>query len=177
IRRARRTPRLKAGGQISWRLVAFLGDKLDVRKALTVSKSVIQLDIQSSFEMVDLVQAVFESIAEQVGFDPDSSHWMSVAIRESVTNAVRHGNKMDASKRVIVRFEYAWPDFMVYVEDEGQGFDLADIPNPLADENLLRANGRGIFFMKSFMDEVVYRFPPNRGTQVKMVKKVSSGAR
>ena len=125
--------------------------------------------------MVDLVQAVFESISTQIGFDQDSSHWMSVAIRESVTNAVRHGNMMDITKRVVVCFELHGQEFRIYVEDEGEGFDLDKLGDPLAEENLLRANGRGIFFMKNFMDEVVYRFPPNGGTQVKMVKKVSTG--
>ena len=119
-----------------------------------------------------MVQTVFESLADQVGFDSDSSHWMSVAIRESVTNAVRHGNKMDPSKRVTVRFEINGPEFLIYVEDQGGGFDPEKLPDPLAEENLLRANGRGIFFMKSFMDEVVYNFPADRGTQVKMVKKL-----
>jgi serine/threonine-protein kinase RsbW len=134
--------------------------------------SVINIDFRSSFELVDLVQTVFESLADQVGFDSDSSHWMSVAIRESVTNAVRHGNKMDPAKRVIVRFEVDGSEFQILVEDEGEGFDPGKLPDPLAEENLLRANGRGIFFMKNFMDEVVYNFPPNRGTQVKMVKKL-----
>ena len=134
--------------------------------------SIVHIDIQSSFEMVDLVQVVFESLSEQVGFDNDAAHWMSVAIRESVTNAVRHGNKMNPDKRVVVRFEYDEPDFRVTVEDEGEGFDPAEIPDPLAEENLLRASGRGIFFMKNFMDEVKYHFEPNRGTQVQMVKRV-----
>jgi serine/threonine-protein kinase RsbW len=134
----------------------------------------VQIDIQSSFEMVDLVQVVFESLSSHVGFDQDSSHWMSVAIRESVTNAVRHGNKLDASKRVIIRFEYGADEFAVTVEDEGEGFNPGEIPDPLAEENLLRASGRGIFFMKNFMDEVDYHFEPNRGTRVRMVKKLSS---
>ena len=138
------------------------------------ASKVVQIDIQSSFEMVGLVQAVFESISAQIGFDQDSSHWMSVAIQESVTNAVRHGNKMDATKRVVVRFELHGQEFQIYVEDEGEGFDLEKLRDPLAEENLLRANGRGIFFMKNFMDEVEYRFPPNCGTQVKMVKKIST---
>jgi serine/threonine-protein kinase RsbW len=137
--------------------------------------SVINIDFRSSFELVDLVQTVFESLAEQIGFDADSSHWMSVAIRESVTNAVRHGNKMDPDKRVTVRFELNGPEFLIYVEDQGDGFDPEKLPDPLAEENLLRANGRGIFFMKNFMDEVVYNFPSDRGTQVKMVKKLPTG--
>jgi serine/threonine-protein kinase RsbW len=98
---------------------------------------------------------------------------MSVAIRESVTNAVRHGNKLDATKRVIIRFEVGEGEFSVSVEDEGQGFDPNQIPDPLAEENLLRASGRGIFFMKNFMDEVTYNFEPNGGTRVTMVKRVA----
>ena len=134
----------------------------------------VQIDIQSSFEMVDLVQVVFESLSSQVGFEGDESHWMSVAIRESVTNAVRHGNKLNSDKRVIIRFEVDESEFSVSVEDEGEGFDPGDIPDPLAEENLLRASGRGIFFMKNFMDEVTYDFEPNRGTRVTMVKKVGA---
>ena len=133
----------------------------------------VQIDIQSSFEMVDLVQVVFESLSSDVGFDADASHWMSVAIRESVTNAVRHGNKLDATKRVIIRFEVGEGEFSVSVEDEGQGFDPNQIPDPLAEENLLRASGRGIFFMKNFMDEVTYNFEPNGGTRVTMVKRLA----
>jgi serine/threonine-protein kinase RsbW len=133
----------------------------------------VQVDIQSSFEMVDLVQVVFESLSSQVGFDSDSAHWMSVAIRESVTNAVRHGNKLDPKKRVVVSFEYRAPEFTVSVEDEGEGFNPDAVPDPLAEENLLRASGRGIFFMKNFMDEVTYRFQPNRGTCVTMMKRLN----
>jgi serine/threonine-protein kinase RsbW len=136
--------------------------------------STVQIDIQSSFEMVDLVQVVFESLSSRVGFDADDSHWMSVAIRESVTNAVRHGNKLDPTKRVVVRFEYEEPDFRVTVKDQGNGFDVGEVPDPLAEENVLRASGRGIFFMKNFMDEVSYDFDPSGGTIVRMVKRVSS---
>jgi len=132
----------------------------------------VQIDIQSSFEMVDLVQIVFESLSSQVGFDADVSHWMSVAIRESVTNAVRHGNKLEGDKRVFVAFERSPTAFTVTVEDEGEGFDPDAIPDPLAEENLLRASGRGIFFVKNFMDEVRYHFEPQRGTRVTMVKKL-----
>ena len=139
---------------------------------MTTNSNCIQIDIQSSFEMVDLVQVVFESLSAQVGFDADVSHWMSVAIRESVTNAVRHGNKLDAEKRVVICFEVGEGELSVSVEDEGEGFDPGEIPDPLAEENLLRVSGRGIFFMKNFMDEVTYDFEPKRGTRVTMVKRV-----
>lgn len=141
---------------------------------MAAKSNCVQIDIQSSFEMVDLVQVVFESLSSDVGFDPDSSHWMSVAIRESVTNAVRHGNKLVQEKRVVICFEVAENEFTVSVQDEGEGFDPDAIPDPLAEENLLRASGRGLFFMKNFMDEVTYNFEPNGGTRVTMVKRVQT---
>jgi serine/threonine-protein kinase RsbW len=169
---ARASPRSCFGPSI---LVAYALGALDLETSRDKPGNV-SIDIQSSFEMVDLVQVVFESLSSQVGFDADSAHWMSVAIRESVTNAVRHGNKLDPRKRVIVHFQYSAPEFTVVVEDEGEGFDPENVPDPLAEENLLRASGRGIFFMKNFMDEVSYRFEPNRGTRVTMMKRVN-GAR
>lgn len=141
---------------------------------LATKSNCVQIDIQSSFEMVDLVQVVFESLCSQVGFDADASHWMGVAIRESVTNAVRHGNKLDSEKRVIICFEVDERELSVSVEDEGEGFDPGEIPDPLAEENLLRPSGRGIFFMNNFMDEVTYDFKPNRGTRVTMVKRLEA---
>ena len=143
---------------------------------MATKSNCVQIDIQSSFEMVDLVQVVFESLTSQVGFDSDASHWMSVAIRESVTNAVRHGNKLDPEKRVVISFEVDDDAFSVSVADEGEGFDPAQIPDPLAEENLLRASGRGIFFMKNFMDEVTYHFEPSGGTRVTMVKRVTGAS-
>lgn len=139
---------------------------------LDENPSRVEIDIRSNFEMVDLVQVVFESLSAQVGFDSDVSHWMSVAIRESVTNAVRHGNKLDPSKRVLVQFEVEATAFTVSVQDEGEGFDPRAIPDPLAEENLLRASGRGIFFMNNFMDDVQYHFEPSVGTRVTMLKRV-----
>jgi serine/threonine-protein kinase RsbW len=143
---------------------------------LAAKSNSVQIDIQSSFEMVDLVHVVFESLSSEVGFDADASHWMSVAIRESVTNAVRHGNKLDIEKRVVIRFDVGDGEFSVTVEDEGEGFDPQEIPDPLAEENLLRASGRGVFFMKNFMDEVTYDFDSTRGTRVTMVKRVQEGS-
>ncbi len=72
----------------------------------------------------------------------------------------------------MVYFDYRRPEFTVVVEDEGEGFNPAAVPDPLAEENLLRASGRGIFFMKNFMDEVTYHFVPKRGTRVTMMKRV-----
>jgi serine/threonine-protein kinase RsbW len=113
-------------------------------------------------------------LADMVGFGEEAAHYMSVAVRESIVNAIKHGNQQDESKRVRVAFVLQANALEVVVEDEGAGFDPGAVPNPVAQENLLKADGRGIFFMRSFMDEVAYSFPQGRGTIVKMVKRIGA---
>ena len=132
----------------------------------------VKLDIASRFEMLDVVQTVVTHLATLVGFGEDAIHYMSVAVRESVVNAIKHGNGLDAEKRVDLRFEIADKSLAVSILDQGRGFDPSSIPDPLAQENLLKVDGRGIFFMKSFMDEVAYSFPPEGGTLVRMLKRL-----
>jgi serine/threonine-protein kinase RsbW len=95
-----------------------------------------------------------------------------VAVRESVVNAIKHGNKQDESKRVHVQFTLRERALEVEVKDQGPGFDPGGVGDPLAPENLLKAYGRGIFFMRQFMDEVTHAFPPKGGTVVRMLKRV-----
>jgi serine/threonine-protein kinase RsbW len=132
----------------------------------------VTLDVASRFEMLDIVQTVLVQCCGLVGFDEEASHYMSVAVRESVVNAIKHGNKQDESKRVHVQFTLQDRALEVQVKDQGQGFDPGEVPDPLAPENLLKAYGRGIFFMRQFMDEVQHSFPPRGGTVVRMLKKV-----
>jgi serine/threonine-protein kinase RsbW len=132
----------------------------------------VKLDIASRFDMLDVVQTVLSHVSTFVGFDDDAAHYMSVAVRESVVNAMKHGNKMDEAKRVEVSFGLRPKELEVQIHDHGAGFDPDSVPNPLAPENLLKAYGRGIFFMRQFMDEVSYSFPPKGGTVVKMVKRL-----
>jgi serine/threonine-protein kinase RsbW len=122
--------------------------------------------------MVDLVQTVLGHLGGLAGFDEETCHYMGVAVRESVVNAVKHGNRFDLAKRVSVDFDLAPRELHVEVCDQGEGFDVSAVPDPLAPENLLKASGRGIFFMRQFMDEVRYRFPPRGGTVVHMVKRL-----
>jgi serine/threonine-protein kinase RsbW len=133
----------------------------------------VTLDVASRFEMLDVVQTVLTQCCALVGFDEETVHYMSVAVRESVVNAIKHGNKQDEKKRVHLQFRLHDRALEVEVGDQGQGFDPAAIPDPLAPENLLRAYGRGIFFMRQFMDEVTHSFPAKGGTVVRMLKRVS----
>jgi serine/threonine-protein kinase RsbW len=132
----------------------------------------VTLDIASRFEMLDVVQTVLAQCCALVGFDDEAVHYMSVAVRESVVNAIKHGNKQDEAKRVHVQFTIHDRALEVQVRDQGPGFDPAGVPDPLAPENLLKAYGRGIFFMRQFMDEVTHSFPPKGGTIVRMLKRV-----
>jgi serine/threonine-protein kinase RsbW len=135
----------------------------------------LRLDVASRFDMLDLVHDVVVRLAELAGFDEDAQHYLNVAVRESVVNAIKHGNRLDERKRVEVRFVLQGGRLEVEIQDEGRGFDPAGVPDPLAPENLLKVDGRGIFFMRSFVDELAWRFPPQGGTVVHMVKSVKPG--
>jgi serine/threonine-protein kinase RsbW len=142
-----------------------------------MSPRTIKLDIASRFDMIEMVHTVLARAAEIAGFDEDAAHYLSVAVRESLVNAIKHGNKGDESKRVLVQLTSHASALEVRVQDQGPGFDPGSVPDPLAQENLLKADGRGIFFMRQFMDEVSYSFPPRGGTVVKMVKRIDDHKR
>jgi serine/threonine-protein kinase RsbW len=137
----------------------------------------IRLRLPSSFDLLDLVQLVSDRCSSLAGLDEDSTHWVSVAVRESVINAIKHGNHEDVKKSVTVEFRLtprAVPEeFVVRVLDEGEGFDAETIANPLEPENVLKSSGRGIFFMRSFMDDVSIGRRPEGGMVVRMAKKLS----
>ncbi len=136
----------------------------------------VRLQIHSNFEMVDLVEAVSDRIAQLTGMDEDSVHWIGVAVRESVINAIKHGNREDQEKLVTVEFDLTPADapreLVVRVVDEGEGFEPQAVADPLAPENILKSSGRGIFFMRSFMDDVVLQRGADGGMEVRMIKRL-----
>jgi serine/threonine-protein kinase RsbW len=134
----------------------------------------IEVSIGSALEYLDLVQTLTDCITTFMGFDDDTAHWIGMSVRESVTNAIQHGNKLDQSKKVDIRFEVAPDQLDISVKDQGSGFSIDDLPNPLDPENLLKPSGRGIFYIRSFMDEVEFKPLSQGGMEVHMVKKVSS---
>jgi serine/threonine-protein kinase RsbW len=137
----------------------------------------VRLNLPSSFELLDLVQLLSDRLSALAGLDEDSTHWISVAVRESVINAIKHGNHEDANKHVVVEFVLApraRPEqFTVEVLDEGEGFDPDGVADPLDPENVLKSSGRGIFFMRSFMDDVSIARRPEGGMVVRMCKKLA----
>ena len=142
---------------------------------VTNGHHIVRLEFTSVFEMVDFVQVVSDHMSRTVGLDEDAAHWVGVAIRESVINAIKHGNRNDASKRVFVEFEtrvQQVAELLIRVRDQGEGFDPEELANPLAPENLLKSSGRGIFLIRNFMDDVQLRRAPEGGMEIRMIKRV-----
>ena len=139
----------------------------------------VRLQIHSNFEMLDFVQVVSDRMGQLAGLDEDAVHWIGVAVRESVINAIKHGNREDYGKIVTVEFVVAPTaapsELVVRVLDQGEGFDPEEVADPLAPENILKSSGRGIFFMRNFMDDVTLRRGDEGGMEVRMVKKLATG--
>ncbi len=135
----------------------------------------VRLEFNSAFDMLDFVQVISDHVCHAVGLDEDQLHWVSVAVRESVVNAIKHGNKNDPSKRVTIEFSpvpaTAGDELVIRIEDQGEGFVPEEVADPLAPENILKSSGRGIFLIRNFMDETVLKKVPG-GMEMRMVKKL-----
>ena len=132
----------------------------------------VRLEFGSAFDMLDFVQIISDYVGRLTGLDEDQLFDVSVAVRESVVNAIKHGNKNDQTKRVVVEFSTVPRDQMtVRVQDQGEGFDPEDVPDPLSPENLMKGSGRGIHFMRNYMDDVSIGRAQDGGMQVWMMKK------
>jgi len=134
----------------------------------------IEIIISSALDNLDLIQTLTDCITSFMSFDEDSAHWIGMSVRESVTNAIQHGNKLDLSKKVDICFDIAPDRLSISVRDQGNGFQADQIPNPLDGDNLLKPSGRGIFYIRTFMDEVEFRPLSQGGMEVHMVKRISS---
>jgi serine/threonine-protein kinase RsbW len=145
---------------------------------MTENGRIFRLTIRSMYDMLDFVQLVSDQMGQIAGLDEDALHWVGVAVRETVVNAIKHGNRQDERKLVTIEFAFV-PSrnpthLVISVQDQGEGFEPEEVADPLAPENILKSSGRGIFFMRSFMDDVVLRRIPEGGMEVRLVKKLAS---
>ena len=131
----------------------------------------VSYTLDSTLETVDSAEQAATRIAADNGFDEDEVMQIAMAVREAAVNAVLHGNAYDPGKKVTLDFERIGRDLVITIRDQGAGLDPAKIPDPLAPENLLKTSGRGIFLIRSFMDEVQIH-PSQTGTEIKLVKHV-----
>ena len=131
--------------------------------------------MSSTMESVEQAETVADRLAIDAGLDEDERFHLVMAVREAVINAVLHGNEYDPARQIEVAFENTGTDLMIIVADQGRGFDPEKIPDPLAEENLLRGTGRGIFLIRSLMDEVRFR-NLDPGTELTLVKHLKPAA-
>lgn len=125
--------------------------------------------LPSTMESVSEVEAAAEKMATEAGFDEDELFKLAMAVREAAVNAVLHGNDYDPTKKIAVSLENTGKSLVMTIADQGNGLDPDSLPDPLAPENLMRGTGRGIFLIRSFMDEVRFR-QLDPGTELTMIK-------
>ena len=130
----------------------------------------IQTTLESTLDSVDQAEALVIGEAAKAKLDEDTQGQVGMAVRECMVNAVVHGNRYSKNKKVHLEIARSSEALTVTIGDEGEGFDLNALPDPLAPENLLRQSGRGLLLIRAFMDEFDLHPRPGGGTEVRLVK-------
>jgi serine/threonine-protein kinase RsbW len=142
----------------------------------SVETRTIEQTFDSTLESVDAGEEIVLKEAQGLGFDEDDQHKIGIAVRECLVNAVIHGNRYNVRKKVHLTVSRSPGRLEIRIGDEGEHFDMSQLPDPLADENLLRHSGRGLLLMQAFMDEFQVRPREPNGTEVKLVKHTARAA-
>jgi serine/threonine-protein kinase RsbW len=143
-------------------------DKVD-----TGAKELLDNTYPSTLESVDIAEGEVLKAAGDAGFDEDEQHRIGMAVRECMVNAIVHGNRYNRNKQVRVVAAVSGGRFTIRIIDQGEGFEIQEVPDPLHENNLLRHSGRGLFLMGAFMDDVKVRKVSPSGTEVTLVKNVA----
>ena len=130
-----------------------------------------ELALPSRIEAIEDAAVAAAEFVSRSGIEQDAAFGIDMAVREAVTNAVLHGNRQDESKIVEIQLKSSAAGLEITVRDEGRGFNPESVPDPTDPQNLLKTSGRGILFMRTFMDEVEWSPHPAGGTVVRMIKK------
>ena len=130
-----------------------------------------ELSLPSRIDTVATAAAAVVEFVGRLGISEEAAFGIDMAVREAVTNAVLHGNRQDEEKTVDISLKSSPDAVEISVHDQGPGFNPEEVPDPTVQENILKASGRGIFFMRTFMDEVDWLIRPDGGTTVRMVKR------
>ena len=130
-----------------------------------------ELTLPSRIETVAKAANAVADFVSRSGISEELAFGIDMAVREAVTNAVIHGNEQDEQKAVELTLKSSPEAVEITVHDQGQGFSPEEVPDPTEEENILKTSGRGIFFMRTFMDEVTWSIRPGGGTTVRMLKR------
>lgn len=136
-----------------------------------------QMQLLSSFENIELADGMLHELCSSAAVEEETAYWVGMALREALANAIKHGNKLNPEKlvHVLVRVDPG-RELIIEVEDEGEGFSPAEVLDPTSPENLLRESGRGIFYIRHFMDAVHFSPGERGGSRVVLVKKLAESA-
>jgi serine/threonine-protein kinase RsbW len=145
-----------------------------MRDPLRHESETVERFLESTLDSVDSAEDIAVGVAKRAGFDEDDLLKIGMAVRESMVNAVVHGNRYNANKKVRFSVVKNSERFTIRVADEGEGFDYENLPDPLAPDNLLRSSGRGIFLIRSFMDELEIRRLEPGGMELTLVKYMTA---
>jgi len=141
---------------------------------MKADSSVVEAVFESDLRNVEAAEELVHRVSTSLGFDEEEQHKISMAVHESMINAIWHGNKNDPARRVWMQFKIYDDRLEIRIRDEGSGFDISQVPHPLEPENLLKVSGRGIFLIRSFMDDFQVKKLPDKGTEVTLVKRRQS---
>ncbi len=133
------------------------------------------MSLSSRFENIEMAQHLCGKLLEGWDLSEETTHWILMALREALANAIKHGNAQDLEKRVHLEMEVTDSTLRIRIQDEGLGFDPDRVLDPLAPENRLKTSGRGIFYMKTFMDEVRFRQMNGGGMEIVLKKDLAEG--
>ena len=136
--------------------------------------TVVDTFLESTLESVDRAEELVLDAAKKAGINEDDALSLGMAVRECAVNAVVHGNRYNLNKKVHLTIAQDSEKLTIRIVDQGEGFDLQNLPDPLAEENLLRHSGRGIFIIRAFTDDFSVRRLEPAGTEVTMVKNLGS---
>jgi serine/threonine-protein kinase RsbW len=135
----------------------------------------IRMSLSSRFENIELAQHLCGKLLEGREVPEETKHWLLMAWREALANAIKHGNRQDLSKRIHLEMNVVGDNLKIAIRDEGEGFDPSAVEDPLAPENRLKTSGRGIFYMKTFMDDVRFRRLEGGGMEIVLTKNLGPG--
>ncbi len=133
------------------------------------------MSISSRFENIEMAQHLCGKLLDGRNVSEETRHWILMALREALANAIKHGNEQNLEKHVDLEMEVTGETLRIRIRDEGEGFDVGNVEDPLAPENRLKTSGRGIFYMKTFMDRVRFRRMDGGGMEITLTKSLAGG--
>jgi serine/threonine-protein kinase RsbW len=136
----------------------------------------IRVTLETAWQTIDLAQLMTQRLAEALGYDETEVHHVAMSVREGIINALHYGNRMQRDKQIFLSYTFEPDRLVIRLLDQGGGFELADVADPLAEENLLKSSGRGLLLVRAFMDDVRVGQGAQGGAELILVKRLPQAA-